>query len=719
MKNKLILCFLFGCFPFLLMAQKGNRKPIDRCGTMERLYAKFAQDPQFQIRFEQKRSRFNALLKSGAFKTLSTNSTSKTNNIQTVYTIPIVFHIVLPNPNVVTDAQILAEIDTLNKDYSGTNGDSLKIPAWFKPLFGKSKIQFCLVQQTPDGEPTSGIERIASAQATFSNDDAVKHASSNGADAWDGNNYYNVWICAFNNGLLGYATFPEEGDPTNQGVVVDYRSLPGGQYATYNQGKTLSHETGHYFNLYHVWGDDGGACWGTDYIDDTPNQADATYGLPTGIKLDSCTSTGFGIMYENYMDYTDDGGMLMFTVEQVARMESALLNYRSSLLSSIACQPPVLKNYDAQLRSIDQPVQRLCTNSFTPVITIRNRGMQTLTSLIIQASVDGGSPTIFNWTGSLATSTNTSLTLNSITVTPGIHTLHITTSQPNNNADQNPVNDSLTISFQYYPPVTKVSESFESSVFPPAGWDVVNPDHSITWQRTTAAAKTGIASAMIDNYDNSSIGQKDDLRLPTVDLSSKPDSAFLSFQVAAGVYTPLGTAGNNWDTLEVLVSTDCGQTYNSLYKKWADSLVTRTTADANPFVPLASEWRKDSIDVSAYSGNNNVMFVFRNTTGNENNVYIDDVNVRTVKINPNLKARGFMVTPNPTSGLIAIQFYPQPTDLIAIQIYNSVGQMIGQIQTGSEPNVYYNFDLSRYAQGTYFVKAVYTDKVLIKKIVKF
>ncbi len=716
MQQKVLFYFIvLILFSLSIHAQQNQGKAPEKCASMTALELKFAREPQLKVKFEQARIQFKKTVKDRALRSAADSSGGN----RTTYSIPIVFHIVLTNPDVVTDKQIQAQLDTLNKDFSGSNGDSTKIPSFFKPLFGKSGIQFCLAQQTPDAQVTSGIERIKTTKTLFdAQSEDVKHASRGGADSWDNTAYYNVWITSLSGGILGYATFPEMSVPEEQGVEIDYRSLPGGSLTAYNGGKTLTHETGHYFNLFHVWGDDGGACTGSDDVDDTPNQADATNTCYSGIKTDACTPDGNGIMYENYMDYSFDPCLVMFTTDQVERMESALIAYRSSLLQSKACTPPIIRNYDARLSSVDQPSQRLCSGSFTPAVTIKNRGSQVLTSLKISSRIDNGSISDYNWSGSLSFLAATSVLLNNLTVAPGIHTLTIYVSDPDNKADEDVTNDTLSETIQFYNPVAAVSESFEGDVFPPTAWDIVNPDYNMTWKRVTGTAKTGNASVMMENFNYNAVGENDDLRMPGITLQGV-DSAFLSFQVAAAVYTDPSTANNTWDTLQVLASTDCGQTYTSLYKKYGGSLITRQAATTTFFTPTTTEWRKDSINLSNYVGQGNVLLTFRNTNGYENNIYLDDINMRTVTINPNLKREGFLVTPNPTSGAVTVQFYPQPANLRALQVYTITGQKIYEmnIATG-QANNYYRFNISRYASGTYIVRAVFTDKVITKKIMK-
>ncbi len=713
-------CFfvLYIACAVMLHGQKNSRTIPERCGTMQNLEIKFQTNPQLKKQFEAEKARFNNIVRSGNYRLSDVQN--QQNGNRTALVVPVVFHIVLTNPSLVTDAQIQAQLDTLNKDYAGLNGDSVNIPSYFKSLFGKSAIQFCLAQQTPNGEPTNGIHRVTTTKTSFSNtDDGVKHTSTGGTDIWDPNSYYNVWICQLSNGILGYGTFPGTGNPNEQGVVIDYESLPGGSIPQYSGGKTLTHETGHYFNLIHIWGDDGGTCTGTDEVDDTPNQGNSSTVCVTGIKTDNCTPTGNGIMYQNYMDYTYDNCLVMFTPLQVVRMENAFLVYRSSLLNSIACQPPVTYNLDAQLKSVNQPSTRICNNSLTPAITIRNRGSQTLTSVSITTVIDNTVIATTPWTGSLATLASQDVTLNATTITAGEHVLKIYLSKPNNGVDQNLLNDTLTMNFHYYDPLNAFQESFEGTEFPPAnGWDIVNNDGGITWQKVTGVAKTGNSSVMINNFNYTAIGQQDYLRMPDVILPAGNDSAFLSFQVAAAVYTDVTTNSNNWDTLEVLVSKDCGNTYTSLYKKWGSTLITHTGALTTSFVPTASEWRKDSVNLSSYIGAGKILLAFRNTTGQENNIYIDDVNLHTVTINPNLKSRGFLVTPSPTSGLVTVQFYPQPTNLKGIAIFNTSGQKVAEIIANGQSN-YYTLDISRYSAGAYIVRAVMGNDVIVKKILKF
>lgn len=256
---------------------------------------------------------------------------------QGIITIPVVFHVMhngepigtLPN---VSDAQLISQITQLNKDYRRLNSDTNLIPSVWKNVAADCQIEFCLASVDPSGAATSGITRHSmGASGTWS--DARKTATT-----WDRNKYLNIWIATIGGGTLGYTMIP--GGPADQdGVVIDplYIGVGGTSAAPFNKGRTASHEIGHWLGLDHTWGDDGTACTGTDGIEDTPNQAGENYGCPTFPQTDACSPTSPGVMYMDYMDYTDDGCMFMFTNAQKNKMLSVLNTVRSTIKTSNGC----------------------------------------------------------------------------------------------------------------------------------------------------------------------------------------------------------------------------------------------------------------------------------------------------------------------------------------------------------------------------------------------
>ncbi|MER7476170.1 zinc metalloprotease [Streptomyces sp. NPDC126510] len=246
--------------------------------------------------------------------------------------IPVVVHVVHSHPEQnVSDAQIHSQIDVLNQDFRASNPDVSKVPAVWQDLVADARLQFHLARTDPLGRPTDGITRTESAVGDWGTDDLVKFSLSGGQDAWPADIYLNLWVCQLRRGLLGYAQFPG-GAASTDGVVITHTALgtTGTATAPFDGGRTAVHEIGHWLNLRHIWGDDDEGCSGSDFVSDTPNQAGANAGSPTFPHV-TCGNGPDGDMFMNYMDYTDDAAMFMFTKGQAARMDATLDNARLTL----------------------------------------------------------------------------------------------------------------------------------------------------------------------------------------------------------------------------------------------------------------------------------------------------------------------------------------------------------------------------------------------------
>ena len=221
----------------------------------------------------------------------------------------------------ISDAQIKSQIASLNRDFRATNSDKAQTPTPWKGLVTDARMEFKLVKVT----------RTKTTKTGFSFDDGVKKASTGGIAPYSPKTHLNLWVCALTGGLLGYAQFPG-GPVSTDGVVINFQAFgtSGTAQAPFNKGRTATHEVGHYLNLRHIWGDTPD-CSGTDMVADTPNSAGPNFGAPT-FPVVTCNNGPSGDMFVNYMDYTDDAAMFMFTAEQVLRMRTALETARSGLL---------------------------------------------------------------------------------------------------------------------------------------------------------------------------------------------------------------------------------------------------------------------------------------------------------------------------------------------------------------------------------------------------
>ena len=250
-----------------------------------------------------------------------------------VVTIPVVFHVLYANSTQnISDAQIQSQLDILNADFRRQNADQDNI--WSQAA--DTEIEFCLASFDPSGAPTNGILRVPTTVSSFGSNDAMKFTSQGGSDAWPASDYLNYWVCNLSGGLLGYAQFP--GGPANtDGVVCGYQYTGdiGTASAPFDLGRTGTHEVGHWLNLRHIWGD--GPCGSDDFVSDTPESDGANYGCALGHV--SCSTTD---MVQNYMDYSDDACMNLFTDGQATRMQALFSpgGARASILNSAGCAPP-------------------------------------------------------------------------------------------------------------------------------------------------------------------------------------------------------------------------------------------------------------------------------------------------------------------------------------------------------------------------------------------
>ncbi|MGB1671104.1 MAG: zinc metalloprotease, partial [Flavobacteriales bacterium] len=257
----------------------------------------------------------------------------RANNQNPVVTIPVVFHVVYRTETEnISDAQIQTQLDVLNADFRRLNSDA--DDTW--PQAADTQIEFCLASFDPQGNPTTGILRVPTTVNGFGTNDAVKFSSQGGSDAWPYTDYLNFWVCNIGGGILGYAQFPG-GNAATDGVVngYQYTGTIGTATAPFDLGRTATHEVGHWLNLRHIWGD--GACGASDFVDDTPDSDGPNYGCALGNV--ACSTVD---MVQNYMDYSDDGCMNLFTQGQTDRMLALFQpgGFRESLLTSNACTPP-------------------------------------------------------------------------------------------------------------------------------------------------------------------------------------------------------------------------------------------------------------------------------------------------------------------------------------------------------------------------------------------
>lgn len=323
-----------------------------RCGStayMNYLYQRYP-----ELRSQQ--DSLNLLVKQ-KLKTLKQFKATKT-AAEEVYQIPVVVHVIYNNySNGVTnisDEQIYSQIAVLNQDYSRTNTDTNLTYNIYKSVAANVNIQFCLATIDPEGAPTTGIVRVYNSKSSF---DLFDNQALKSLSYWPSDQYLNLWVCNLVSPYLGYAQFPNytslpglsptDGPATTDGVVIDYTCFGsvGAVSSPYNMGRTATHEVGHWLGLLHIWGDN--FC-GDDYISDTPPQSDAHQTLDCDTSYSSCAGPTTIDMIQNYMDYSVDACMNLFTTGQKDRMRTVMTvsPARLALFESSGCCP---QEYTVQL----------------------------------------------------------------------------------------------------------------------------------------------------------------------------------------------------------------------------------------------------------------------------------------------------------------------------------------------------------------------------------
>lgn len=267
------------------------------CASQDVLEAQLAADPTLAIRMNQ-------------IEAFTQNTISKSNFklVNGKIVIPVVVNVLYRTATEnISDAQIQSQIDVLNKDYTATNADFNSVPAEWSGIAANVDITFELVS----------IIRKSTTKTSWGTRDTMKKSKQGGINPTSPTTTLNLWACTIGGGILGYAQFPG-GSLATDGVVIDskYFGLSSTASYPYNLGRTGTHEVGHWMNLRHIWGD---ASCGNDLVDDTPVAKTSNFGVPTYPYVSTCLPA-HNEMTMNYMDYTDDRGMYMFTYGQKSRM---------------------------------------------------------------------------------------------------------------------------------------------------------------------------------------------------------------------------------------------------------------------------------------------------------------------------------------------------------------------------------------------------------------
>ncbi len=321
---------------------------------------------------------------------------------------------------------------------------------------------------------------------------------------------------------------------------------------------------------------------------------------------------------------------------------------------------------------IDAPSGLSCSNDVSPVVTLKNVSFSSMTSAAIEYSIDGGAAQTFNWSGSLNEGQSVDVELPTANLSSGEHTIEFSLTSPNGIEDGNGTNNCAASSFNVLSAngvPAPYAQTFSSNTFPYANWILNNPDGGITWARVS----TGAGSLKYDCFTYSAAGQVDDFTVEPINLTAA-STASVSFRVAHKRYSTAYL-----DALEVFVSSNCGETWESIWYKEGDELATGA-ASTSAFTPSSTDWRDECINIENYVGNDKVFVRFVGYNGYGNNIYVDNLNVTDaqciVSVEENSIINEFKAFPNPTAGITNITYSMNSAAPVTFEVYDILGARV-------------------------------------------
>ncbi len=681
-------------FNFSLRAQERKY-----CHTDEMYHEAVAAHPEILQREQQLEQFTRDFIQShGSERRMHANGTTST-----VYIIPLVFHIIHEyGPENISDAQVIDAVNILNRDYRRLNADTVNIINEFKQLSADIEIEFRLAKIDPNGNCTSGIERIESFR-TYIGDDLAKFNS------WDHTKYLNIWtVAAFSAAhatAAAYAYKPGSA-PLNiyDGVIALSNYVGSIGTGTVNGSRTLTHEIGHCFNLSHPWGNTNqpGVACGDDNVNDTPITKGWDH-CPSS-NYDVC-ATGVNENFQNYMDYSYCD--CMFTYGQKARMVAALnsaMGGRDSLW-----QPSNLAatGTDGSPPQLCKPVadfypyrDRLCAGD----------------SIQFMSNAYNSDTINYIWTfptGSPSSSTqkNPYVTF----VTPGTHDAKLVVY---NSSGSDSITKTQVVTATGAPLFNPdYFDDFETAgTFPGDGYIINSAGNQ--WQRVTNAGYSGTACLKFLNYNQSQAGLVDAYVTPAMYTQGYINPS-LTFRMAYARKDVTKT-----DLLKIYISTSCGKSWTLRRTLQGAQLITHATV-TGAFTPTSqADWALVTVNVSQIANKPSARVKFEFTSGGDNNIYIDDINITLDSVlsgtqEAAIAGLNYEVFPNPSEDMFHISFDLPQADKTEIKISDLLGQEVKSVvrEHLSEGYHEYQVDGTGLSKGIYLISLKAGEIFTVKKLV--
>jgi PKD repeat protein len=669
--------------------------------------------------------------------------------------VPMVVHILHEGgPENISKAQIQSQVVALNKDMKAQNS-GLTTPAFiahptFDTLVANYNLEFRLATRDMHGNCTDGIVRVYTSKTNQAKDFTRFKQES----YWDRSKYFNVWVVKsiYNDtpygSILGYAQFPFTYNnipplTSTDGVAVIHNVFGTSGTAAGNTGATLTHETGHWLGLRHIWGDEN--C-GSDGIDDTPQHKEPNFSGPTCFSIPkpaTCYDPGFndylrdtiGEMWMNFMDYTADQCLWMFTKGQKALSDFVFntISFRGKLITN--ANNVATGTDDASYASPCSPApiadfwSRSGTNELISTKLLCEGG-----TLTFNNGTFNGTPTSISWNFEGGSPNTSTANTPSITYsTAGVYDVSLTAT--NSQGSNTKVREDYV---RVYSPSDKESnyiyyEPFEYGLAYDQGkWLLVNEGNQTNkWMLANTGYLSG-KSMKLSNINNVRF-ETDALVSPMYDLTTIQNDE-LSFRYAYAKLTDVPYIEQD-DKLEVYISTNCGQNWtrrnitvdNQTGTNLSGPRLVTAGVAPNGFVPnSALQWKRATVNITPYVNSDNVRIMFLWTSGGSygNDFYLDDImiqNSQAVGIEEATTGQtGFTVFPNPVSSVSQVYFNLTQGGDVQIDLLDIMGRIVGNVFNGNLTAGEQTFQIehSRFqASGIYIVRLSVNGAVSTQKIV--
>lgn len=542
---------------------------------------------------------------------------SRINESLPVLTIPVIFHIVHRGEPVgvganISAQQVASQLAVLNEDFNRRNADTSGIAPAFKPLAAKIGLRFVAATVSPEGKPLeeAGIHRYQTKISGFDKDNMNKALKIR--TIWNPREYLNVWVVPKKGRFLGAAQFPvlsglpgmenEKGSAQTEGIVVAYTAL--GRHTAhasaspFDRGRTLTHEMGHWLGLFHPWGADKGGCNTDDFCEDTPKADKPIFGCPKK-QVYSC---GKHRMTENFMEYTNDSCMHLFTQNQKERMLAAIetARFRKILGKSPALADTVL------FAEINQSKQRICTEKNVTFSAKTEQIPKTTGKIKYHWTFEGGTPK--HSQAARPTVRYTEAGSFSATLVVQNEWRNDTTHLPN-------AVEVFDLSKPEILP-TSIAADFEDGKFPPKGWR----SEGKVW-RISPIGKESKFAAIAPNYYHDFKGKTAKLRTPILKTTAK----FTRLQFTYAYATWQGSEAA--DTLSLYCRRNCDTNFKKIWELSGKNLA-KGKKRQNPFEPFQNvDWEDIALLIPTEDkANIELMWVCKGNFGN--NLYLDNISVK-------------------------------------------------------------------------------------------